>query len=137
MMLSISVGAAQSQHDHSKYAGMTPPEGCPFHAAGGTAGASVLTHSSGEHSDKGVPSTVAEKSVKAKNNQFWWPEQLDLSSLRDHDSRSNPLGEDFDYKEAFLQLDLSAVKGDINSLLTESQAWWPADWGNYGPWEPR
>ena len=70
---------------------------------------------------------------KARSNQFWWPDQLDLAPLRDHDSRSNPYGEDFDYAEAFNSLDLAAVKRDIDSLLTTSQDWWPADWGNYGP----
>ena len=68
-----------------------------------------------------------------KNNKFWWPEQLDLSQLRDHDTRSSPLGEDFDYAEAFSKLDLAAVKADVNELLTTSQDWWPADFGNYGP----
>ncbi|WP_279244892.1 catalase/peroxidase HPI [Candidatus Litorirhabdus singularis] len=68
-----------------------------------------------------------------KSNQFWWPDQLDLSPLRDHDSRSNPLGQDFNYAEAFSQLDMTAVKKDIDALLTTSQDWWPADFGNYGP----
>ena len=70
---------------------------------------------------------------QAKTNQFWWPDQLDLSPLRDQDSRSNPLGADFDYAEAFSSLDLNAVKQDIDTLLTTSQDWWPADFGNYGP----
>ncbi|BFM04872.1 catalase/peroxidase HPI [Halioxenophilus aromaticivorans] len=70
---------------------------------------------------------------QAKSNLFWWPEQLDLSRLRDHDSRSNPLGEDFDYAKAFAELDYNALKADINTVLTDSQDWWPADWGNYGP----
>lgn len=71
--------------------------------------------------------------TQAKSNQFWWPDQLDLSALRDHDSRSNPLGKDFDYAKAFKSLDLDAVKKDIDAALTTSQDWWPADWGNYGP----
>ena len=70
---------------------------------------------------------------EAKSNQFWWPDQLDLSPLRDHDLRSNPLGPDFDYAKAFSSLDLRAVKSDIDTLLTQSQDWWPADFGNYGP----
>ena len=70
---------------------------------------------------------------QARSNQFWWPEQVDLSPLRDHDARSNPYGDDFDYAEAFSQLDLAAVKSDIDALLTNSQDWWPADFGNYGP----
>ncbi len=70
---------------------------------------------------------------QAKSNLFWWPDQLDLTPLRDHDARSNPLGENFDYVEAFNKLDLEAVKKDINATLTDSQDWWPADWGHYGP----
>ena len=79
----------------------------------------------GQESGKAAPD-------QARSNQFWWPDQLDLSPLRDHDARSNPLGADFDYAKAFNQLDLDAVKADINAVLTDSQDWWPADWGNYG-----
>lgn len=71
--------------------------------------------------------------TEPRSNQFWWPDQLDLSPLRDHDVRSNPLGADFNYATAFLQLDIDAVKQDINQVLTDSQDWWPADFGNYGP----
>ncbi|MEJ2273983.1 MAG: catalase/peroxidase HPI [Woeseiaceae bacterium] len=68
-----------------------------------------------------------------KPNQFWWPEQVDLSPLRLHSPASNPMGEDFDYAEAFAALDLDAVKQDLEVLMTDSQDWWPADWGHYGP----
>ena len=68
-----------------------------------------------------------------RTNQFWWPDQLNLSPLRDHDLRSNPYGADFNYAEAFNSLDLDTVKSDIDALLTQSQDWWPADFGNYGP----
>ena len=68
-----------------------------------------------------------------KPNQFWWPDQLDLSPLRQHAAESNPLGEQFDYAKAFASLDLNAVKQDIKKVLTTSQDWWPADYGNYGP----
>jgi catalase-peroxidase len=68
-----------------------------------------------------------------KSNQFWWPDQLDLSPLRAHGAESNPMGDDFDYAVAFATLDLGAVKKDIEALMTDSQDWWPADYGHYGP----
>ena len=68
-----------------------------------------------------------------KSNQYWWPEQLDLSALRQHAAESNPMGENFDYAEAFESLDLDALKSDIEALMTTSQDWWPADFGHYGP----
>ncbi len=82
---------------------------------------------------KGASGVGTFPTNKAKPNSFWWPDQLDLSSLRDHDTRSNPHGENFNYADAFNQLDLPAVKKDIDALLTQSQSWWPADFGNYGP----
>lgn len=82
---------------------------------------------------KGAMGSGNAKVGQAKSNQFWWPDQLDLSALRDHDSRSNPFGASFDYGEAFSRLDLDGVKTDINAVLTDSQDWWPADFGNYGP----
>ena len=69
----------------------------------------------------------------AKSNQFWWPEKLDLTPLRQHSVESDPMGEDFNYAEAFASLDLDAVKQDIAALMTTSQDWWPADYGHYGP----
>ena len=68
-----------------------------------------------------------------KPNQFWWPDQLDLSPLRAHGAASNPLNADFDYAKVFATLDLAAVKADLKQVLTTSQDWWPADYGNYGP----
>jgi len=68
-----------------------------------------------------------------RSNQFWWPDQLNLAPLRQHAAESNPLGDDFDYAEAFNSLDLDAVKKDIEALMTTSQDWWPADYGHYGP----
>ncbi|MBT8062732.1 MAG: catalase/peroxidase HPI [Gammaproteobacteria bacterium] len=70
---------------------------------------------------------------ESKSNQFWWPESIDLSPLRQHHPSSNPLGADFDYASAFATLDLDEVKADIESVMTDSQDWWPADWGHYGP----
>ncbi len=69
----------------------------------------------------------------AKTNQFWWPEQLDLTPLRAHSPASNPYGADFDYAKEFSTLDLAEVKKDIETTLTTSQPWWPADYGHYGP----
>ncbi|MDF2491502.1 MAG: catalase/peroxidase, partial [Microbacterium sp.] len=66
-------------------------------------------------------------------NRVWWPNQLNLKILAKNPAVANPLGEDFDYKAAFQTLDLAAVKTDIESVLTESQDWWPADFGHYGP----
>lgn len=67
------------------------------------------------------------------SNQFWWPERLDLSPLRQHSEKSNPLDKKFDYAKEFKKLDLKAVKKDIETVMKTSQDWWPADWGNYGP----
>jgi catalase-peroxidase len=67
-----------------------------------------------------------------KKNRDWWPNQLDLSVLRQHSAKSDPLGEGFDYEEAFSSVDYEALKADIEKVLTDSKDWWPADWGNYG-----
>ena len=66
-------------------------------------------------------------------NRFWWPDQLDLSLLRQNAAESNPMGDDFNYAEEFSTLDLAAVKRDIEAAMTTSQDWWPADYGHYGP----
>ncbi len=69
----------------------------------------------------------------AMSNQFWWPEMLDLSPLRQHGAESNPMGDDFDYAKAFATVDLAALKKDIEAVMKTSQDWWPADFGHYGP----
>jgi catalase-peroxidase len=69
---------------------------------------------------------------RATSNSDWWPNQLNLSLLRQNSNKSNPLGENFNYVEEFNSLDYEAVKNDIRDVLTESQDWWPADYGNYG-----
>ena len=66
-------------------------------------------------------------------NRDWWPDQLKLNILRQHSSLSNPMGEDFNYAEEFKSLDLEALKKDLHKLMTDSQDWWPADFGHYGP----
>ncbi|WML28653.1 catalase/peroxidase HPI [Neobacillus sp. OS1-32] len=84
-------------------------EGCPFH------GGATSFKSSGT------------------TNRDWWPNALNLNILRQHDRKSNPMGEDFDYAEEFKKLDYEALKQDLRNLMTDSQDWWPADYGHYGP----
>ncbi len=67
------------------------------------------------------------------SNRDWWPEQLNLDILRQHSSKSDPMGGDFNYAEAFKNLDYDALKQDLHALMTDSQDWWPADYGHYGP----
>jgi len=66
------------------------------------------------------------------SNRDWWPNQLNLKILHQHSSMSNPMGEEFNYAEEFKKLDLEAVKKDLYALMTDSQDWWPADYGHYG-----
>ena len=76
---------------------------------------------------------VASADGPPQTTQYWWPDHLDLAPLRQHAVESDPLGDGFDYAKAFNSLDLNAVKQDIKKVLTTSQDWWPADYGNYGP----
>jgi catalase-peroxidase len=86
--------------------GGAPPESeCPFHHTAGS----------------------------GPSNRDWWPNQLNLDILRQHSSKSNPMGGDFNYRREFKSLDLKAVKKDLTALMTDSQDWWPADYGHYGP----
>lgn len=81
-----------------------------------------------------VPAWAQEQSPdKALTNKDWWPERLNLSPLRQEAPQSNPMGADFDYASEFNSLNLDAIKSDIAKVLTTSQPWWPADYGNYGP----
>ncbi len=89
--------------------------GCPV-AHGGTGGGSMASTKAG-----------------GTSNRDWWPNQLNLDILRQHSPLVDPMGEDFDYAVAFQSLDLAAVKQDLHELMTDSQEWWPADWGHYGP----
>ncbi|GAB5555163.1 MAG: catalase/peroxidase HPI [Saprospiraceae bacterium] len=75
--------------------------------------------------------------TRGTKNRDWWPNQLDLNILRQHSRLSNPMDPDFNYQEAFEALDLDAVKKDLTDLMTDSQAWWPADYGHYGPFMVR
>ncbi len=100
------------------------------------ASAEAKVKTAAEEKIKEAAETAAKPGLskgEAKSNQFWWPEQLNLSPLRQHDTKSNPYGESFNYAEEFKKLDLNALKKDIDTVLTNSQEWWPADYGNYGP----
>ena len=80
-----------------------------------------------------LPATASANASPNVSNQFWWPELINLSPLRQHGAESNPYGSQFNYADAFSKLDLNAVKQDIRKTLTTSQPWWPADYGHYGP----
>ena len=75
---------------------------------------------------------LTSNSSSGTSNKDWWPNQLNLNILHQHDNKSNPLGEDFDYRKEFEKLDYKALKKDLNDLMTDSQDWWPADYGHYG-----
>lgn len=79
-----------------------------------------------------MPATASAES-NIKTNQFWWPEQLSLSPLRQHSIESNPYGEQYNYAKEFASIDINELKKDIQTTLTDSKTWWPADWGHYGP----
>ncbi len=67
-----------------------------------------------------------------KSNTDWWPNALNLDILHQHDTKTDPMGQDFDYREEVKKLDVEALKNDLKAVMTDSQSWWPADWGHYG-----
>ena len=79
----------------------------------------------------------ATDSGRPYTTRDWWPNQLDLSVLHQNSLKSNPLGPDFVYADEFAKLDMAALKKDIEAVLTDSQDWWPADYGHYGPFMVR
>ena len=79
-----------------------------------------------------APMHGARTHAGAQSNSHWWPNRLNVQMLHQHSAKSNPMGEQFDYAEEFKKLDLAAVKKDLYALMTDSQDWWPADWGHYG-----
>ena len=87
----------------------------------------------GSESENPVIPSPEPATHRPRTNQDWWPNQLNLQVLHQHASRANPLGEDFDYAEEFATLDLDALKADVMAVMTDSQDWWPADYGHYGP----
>ncbi|MDD5719494.1 MAG: catalase-peroxidase, partial [Candidatus Krumholzibacteria bacterium] len=77
-------------------------------------------------------SGAAAAASRGASTRDWWPDQLNLGILHQHTPAANPLGFDFNYAEEFKKLDLAALKRDLTKLMTDSQDWWPADWGHYG-----
>ena len=76
---------------------------------------------------------AALRSLLGRTNRDWWPNQLTMDILHQQGKSGDPMGDDFSYAEAFKTLDLAAVKRDLTALMTDSQPWWPADYGHYGP----
>ena len=93
----------------------------------------MTTKHSGKSSEGAGGCPIHQLSNQGATNSDWWPEQLDLSILADHSERSNPMCRKFDYRKEFESLDLHAVVKDLHALMTDSQVWWPADYGHYGP----
>ncbi|WP_084243471.1 catalase/peroxidase HPI [Planomicrobium okeanokoites] len=98
---------------------------CPFTGAGGGQPGSQT----GGHADSAI--TTSNKPGKTQNKD-WWPNMLNVNILHQHDTKTNPLGDEFDYKAEFEKLDYDALKQDLRDLMTDSQDWWPADYGHYG-----
>ncbi len=96
--------------DIREYAGREAAEKCP------------VVHGAPQHATLG-----------GRSNSSWWPNQLNLKILHQHSPLSDPMSADFNYAEAFKSLDLAALKSDLHALMTDSQEWWPADYGHYGP----
>jgi catalase-peroxidase len=91
------------------------------------------TESTSESENPAIPAPTAHTGGRPRSNRDWWPNQVELSVLNKPSRDSDPLGEDFDYRAAVAQLDVEAVKRDVVQVMRTSQAWWPADWGHYGP----
>jgi catalase-peroxidase len=91
-----------------------------------------VTKSSSETENPAIPSPTP-KTTRPRTNRDWWPNQLDLQVLHQHSPRSSPMGDGFEYADAFASLDVEALKKDVIQVMTTSQDWWPADYGHYGP----
>ncbi len=91
------------------------------------------TASTSESENPAIPGPTVQVTNRPRTNRDWWPNQVDLSVLNKPSRDSDPLGEDFDYRQAVQTLDVEALKADLREVMRTSQDWWPADWGHYGP----
>src|SRR4051812_39847576 len=89
--------------------------------------------SDSESENPAISAPEPKTNQRPRTNRDWWPNQLDLSVLHQHSGKANPLGLGFDYRKEFESLDVEALKRDLVALMTDSQEWWPADYGHYGP----
>lgn len=117
------------------YAQPAPPAGGVCPVTGATLGGPAAPHGpkAAPTADASAPAPQPQVPGNGPNNRDWWPNQIDLSVLRHNSNLSNPMGENFNYVEAFNTLDYEALKKDLRDLMTQSEDWWPADFGNYGP----
>ena len=105
-------------------------ERCPV--SGAAEESATQKHGGTESANPGIPGPTPREGVPPRSNQDWWPNRLDLSPLRVHSSKGDPLGPDFDYNRELENLDVDALKSDVVDVLRTSQDWWPADFGHYG-----
>ena len=87
----------------------------------------------GSESENPAIDSPTPKTSRPRSNQDWWPNQLNLQVLHQHSPQSNPMDEGYDYAEELKSLDFEALKQDVKQVMTDSQDWWPADYGHYGP----
>ncbi|MGV3758302.1 MAG: peroxidase family protein, partial [Actinomycetota bacterium] len=92
-----------------------------------------VTEQGSESENPAIDAPEPKRGGRPQTNQDWWPNQPNLAPLRQHQPSCNPLGADFDYRAEVQQLDVDALKQDLIAVMTDSQDWWPADWGHYGP----
>ncbi len=98
-----------------------------------TSSGSVSPETKDKHTTPEGKCPVAHSARNSRTNADWWPNQVNVNILHQHSEKSDPMGQEFDYAEEFKALDLNAVIKDLNALMTDSQPWWPADFGHYGP----
>nr|WP_315148083.1 catalase/peroxidase HPI [uncultured Flavobacterium sp.] len=112
--------------------GMSQEATCPVTGKTASSSESNAYESHGTMTSKSQAAPAEKGSAQINKNKEWWPNQLNLDLLRQNSSMSNPMGADFDYNKEFKKLDYVALKNDLRNLMTDSQDWWPADFGHYG-----